>query len=102
MSDNDQSERLVYTDEARRRVGIGRTRFSQLVNDPTRDFPRPVLVGTRHAFVETELVAWLRSQPRVPVKSAKPPDDFFEKQAEKRAKARADAPQQPDSGTEAA
>jgi|SRR5262245_38306531 len=63
------------TDEVRDMLGgIGKTRFSQLINDPEAGFPRPVkLNGVSHGFIVSEVVSYIRSRPRVePSKPLKP------------------------------
>ena len=60
----------------RQKYGKGRTRFSQMVNDPDGDFPRAVrLNGTCLGFIRSEWVAHMRNLPRVEPsrKPRKPP-----------------------------
>lgn len=48
---------LLRADEARRRIGIGRTLFEQLI--ARGEFPQPVRVGNVRVFVDTEVEAWV-------------------------------------------
>jgi predicted DNA-binding transcriptional regulator AlpA len=49
--------RLIRADEARRRVGIGRTLFEQMV--ARGELPQPVRVGTVRTWVESEIEDWV-------------------------------------------
>jgi len=64
-------------------VKRGRTMFWRLLRDPEAGFPRPVItVGNKHGFVESEVVAWLRAQPRVALpkpSDPRPLPEFFAK-----------------------
>jgi predicted DNA-binding transcriptional regulator AlpA len=67
------SEQYIDSHQARRKVGRGRTRFIELVNDPEANFPRPVEVfKNKHMWLESEIDAWMLQQPRIPLK---PPSD---------------------------
>jgi predicted DNA-binding transcriptional regulator AlpA len=83
MSDHAPSGRILDTEQTRAFVRKGKTRFSQLINDTEAGFPRPIVIsGSRHGFFEDEVVAWMKAQPRVPIKEQKPSrqlPDFFTK-----------------------
>jgi predicted DNA-binding transcriptional regulator AlpA len=104
MTDDAPSERLLDTQETRRLVKRGETRFSQLINDPDAGFPRPILLhGSKHYFVESEVIAWLRAQPRVPIKAKpapKPLPEFWTKAGQGTGKPRGRRPATPKSESE--
>jgi predicted DNA-binding transcriptional regulator AlpA len=67
------SERYIGSAEAMRKLGRGKTRFSELINDPDAGFPRPVEVfRNKHMWLESEIDIWMLQQPRIPLK---PPSD---------------------------
>jgi predicted DNA-binding transcriptional regulator AlpA len=67
------SERYIGSSEAMRKLGRGKTRFSELINDLEADFPRPVQVfKNKNMWLESEIDAWMLKQPRVQLK---PPSD---------------------------
>lgn len=49
--------RLIRADEARRRIGIGRTLFEQMV--ARGELPQPVRVGTVRTWVDAEIEDWV-------------------------------------------
>jgi predicted DNA-binding transcriptional regulator AlpA len=68
-------ERVLDTETTRVMVKHGKTAFCSLLANPEAGFPRPIKIHKRkHGFLESEVVEWLRRQPRV--ESAKPPAKF--------------------------
>jgi predicted DNA-binding transcriptional regulator AlpA len=68
-------ERVLDTPTVQEIVGRKKTAFCALLADPEAGFPRPIKIHKRkHGFLESEVVEWLRRQPRV--ESAKPPAKF--------------------------
>jgi predicted DNA-binding transcriptional regulator AlpA len=66
-------DRYLDTATVQRMIQRKKTRFSQLINDPEANFPRPIKVHARkHAFLESEVLDWMAKQPRVEMK---PPSD---------------------------
>jgi predicted DNA-binding transcriptional regulator AlpA len=64
--DKPLEERVLDTPTTRTMVLRGKTAFCALRADPEAGFPRPIKIHKRkHGFLESEVIAWLRSQPRV-------------------------------------
>lgn len=59
-----QSDRILRTAEAAKKLSLGKTSFYELPkNDPT--FPRAIILGERaRGYSERELDMWLASRPR--------------------------------------
>ncbi len=49
--------RLIRADEARRRLGIGRTKFEQMIS--RGEFPAPLRMGAVRVWPEHEVEEWL-------------------------------------------
>jgi predicted DNA-binding transcriptional regulator AlpA len=43
--------------------GVSDMTIWRWLNDPSLNFPKPVYIGRRRYWVESEVVAWLNSQP---------------------------------------
>jgi predicted DNA-binding transcriptional regulator AlpA len=64
--DKPLEERVLDTPTTRTMVLRGKTAFCALIADPKAGFPRPIMIHKRkYGFLESEVIAWLRSQPRV-------------------------------------
>jgi hypothetical protein len=46
------------------RFDISKATLHRWLNDPDLAFPKPIVINRRHYFLETEIVAWERSQGR--------------------------------------
>lgn len=49
--------RLIHRDDAQKRVGLGKTSLYERI--AAGDFPQPVRLGRRIAFVEKEIDEWI-------------------------------------------
>ncbi len=58
---NHHPDRVLRTDEARLKLGVGKTTFYEL--NKRADFPRAIVLGERaRGYSEIELEAWIEAQ----------------------------------------
>jgi predicted DNA-binding transcriptional regulator AlpA len=80
IADEKTRERVLFTEEVQAMVGRRKTAFCALLADPKAGFPRPIKIHKRkHGFLESEVIEWLRQQPRV--EPSKPPGKLFNRLA---------------------
>lgn len=46
-------------------VGLSRSSIYAMLNDEVSDFPRPLKIGCRTYFLQTEIERWIASRPRL-------------------------------------
>lgn len=69
MNTSTQSNRCLSIKDTARKLDRSRNSVYAMLEDESLAFPRPLIIGRRRYFLESEIDSWLLGRPRVASKS---------------------------------